>query len=114
MTEVVEGERQWEEVEEGNGEESEVEEEEVEEVERELGPKRTSQGDKDQWGGSRDYAIRRVEATRTARGTPQWLVHWQGLPDEGSTWEPESCFVGTGAKHLADFKETQVRMHAYC
>ena len=95
----------------GTGDDSDEEIEVVEEGEVEVceddtqGPKRTPlEGDKEkpEWTKG-PHVVAEVEALMTKRGLPHYLVRWEGLPAEASTWEAGVCFKGRGETALSVF-----------
>ena len=56
-----------------------------------------------------DYPLERILAERVTANGPEWLVKWEGYPDERSTWEPESSFTTSDA--LFDWQTQKMRIN---
>ena len=56
-----------------------------------------------------EYILERILAERNATdGSRQWLVKWEGYPEERSTWEPRSSF--TSGEPLFEWQAKQMRI----
>lgn len=55
-----------------------------------------------------EYPVEAIIAEREVEGTIEYLVRWEGYPDERCTWEPESSFQSEDT--LFDWKTQKMRV----
>ena len=55
-----------------------------------------------------EYPVEAIIAEREADGSTEYLVRWEGYPDERCTWEPESSFQSEDT--LFDWKTQKMRV----
>ncbi len=55
-----------------------------------------------------EYPLEKILAERTTGNAPEWLVKWEGYPDERSTWETKASF--TSEEPLFDWQAQKMRI----
>ena len=68
--------------------------------------KRTPKGDFDGAAGNDIYVVEKILGEGSAKGTPVYLIRWQGYGKEDDTWEPIENLAGM-EEHIAQFRAVQ-------
>lgn len=55
-----------------------------------------------------EYILDKILAERTTSNGREWLVQWEGYPEERSTWEPRSSF--TSDQPLDEWRTQRMRV----